>query len=109
MRDGRLDLYALKKVGVDLPVTYESFVSMRSEVNPSRNDVESGNYDRLAWDRYSGGEPVDGSEDIPMIWEKRPDPQGRVIVGLLSGSVQVWPYAYLQGVLERQRAGTTAN
>jgi hypothetical protein len=104
MKDGLLDLYSLKDAGISPPITYEQFTSMRSEVNPSRSDVESGNHDRLPWDRYSGGEPVDGLEDIPLIWERRPDTQGRVIVGLLSGSVQVWDHADLRTVLESQRA-----
>ena len=106
MKDGRLDLYCLKRAGISPPITDEHFTAMRSEVNPSPGDVESENYERLPWDRYSGREPSNGIEDIPLIWEKRPDERGRVIVGLLSGSVQVWDHANLLGVLEAQRADT---
>ena len=49
--------------------------------------------------------PTDATEDIPLFWERRPDQHGRVIVALLSGSVQVWNHADLLRTIERQRSG----
>jgi hypothetical protein len=77
MRDGAFDPYAFVREGL-VPADL---------LRPTTDaEIARGDYANFPWDRYRGDGRLDGPP-FPLLWERRPDQQGRVLAGLSDGTI----------------------
>jgi len=103
MKDGVLDVYELLEgfVPDGRHDTVESLLrSSRSGAGPSKKEIDARSYANFPWERCRA-EDVRSDETFPLVWEKEPDRDGRVIVGLSNGAVKVYDRATLEAMLRR--------
>ena len=89
VKDGRLDVYALVG-GLVLPSgghdTLESlFSSSRWGTGPTEAEIESGSYENFPWERCRAEDVREGAV-YPLLWEKRPDRDGKLLVSFSDGA-----------------------
>lgn len=97
MKDGALDVYAFVRTGDITPENYRVFRSARSGTGPTKEEIERGDYANFPWERRRG--EWKRAESVPLLWEKQPDAEGNVLVGLSDGSAQTWDKERLQKAL----------
>jgi hypothetical protein len=94
MKDGMFDPYALGRGNVLL------FRSARYGFGPTEEEVKAGDYARFPWARCKGPRKLDGPP-FPMLWEREPDRDGRMLCVRSDGIVAVWdPETLLRAVAE---------
>ena len=88
MKDGALDPYVLFRDGVIVGINLRLFRSERSGPGPTDDEVARGDYTNFPWERYRGDGKLEGAP-FPLLWEKTPDAEGKVLVGLSDGTVTI--------------------
>jgi hypothetical protein len=97
MRDGMFDPYELVRrgsAGIDL------FQSARFGFGPTLEEAKAGDYAAFPWERCKGPRKL-GGRPFPLLWEKEPDADGRMLALRSDGIVAVWdPVTLLRAVAE---------
>jgi hypothetical protein len=101
MKDGALDVYALVRGGEIAREQYVLFHSTRAGKGPSAEEIERGDYTNFPWERHRGKEVKGGARPVPLLWEKKPDAEGLVLVALSDGSARAMDEAALAQALGR--------
>lgn len=102
LKDGAFDPYAFFRSGEIRAEYLWVFRSDRSKTGPTEEEVKRGNYTNFPWERYRGDGKLEGPP-VPLLWEKGPDDDGKVLVGLSDGTAACWDYATLKAVLQKSR------
>jgi len=88
MEDGALDVYVFVRQGDITRDYYWIFRSTRSGTGPTVEEIEDGDHTNFPWERFHGEMPPRYTG--PLLWERQPDEDGRILVALGDGSVEVW-------------------
>ncbi len=86
MKDGAFDPYDLVRQGHISRGTNYVLRSERSGTGPTDDEIARGDYTNFPWERYRGDGNLEGPP-FPLLWERKPDAEGRVLVGLSDGTV----------------------
>lgn len=86
MKDGALDVYALVRNGDLKGENLKVLRSRRSGTGPTDEEIERGDYANFPWERYRGDGKLEGPP-FPLLWERKPDDKGKVLVALSDGTV----------------------
>jgi len=86
MKNGAFDPYRFIKKGLVGVENLKIFNSCRAETGPSAEEIKDGDYTNFPWERYRGDGKLEGPP-FPLLWEKKPDEDGKVLVGLSDGTV----------------------
>ncbi|HEX5135637.1 MAG TPA: hypothetical protein VFY93_01570 [Planctomycetota bacterium] len=87
LKDGVFDPYAFVRRGDITRERYDVFRSARSGTGPTDEKIERGDYTNFPWERYRGDGRLEGPP-FPLLWERTPDKEGRVLVAFSDGSVE---------------------
>jgi hypothetical protein len=99
MKDGALDVYALVRRGDLQGANLKMLRSNRSGTGPTGEEIERGDYTNFPWERYRGDGRLEGPP-FPLLWERKPDDKGMVLVGLSDGTAVYWEHAKLEAALD---------
>ena len=86
MKDGVFDPYELVRKGV---ASVGWFRSARYGRGPTADEVKAGDYSNFPWERCKGPRKLGGAP-FPLLWEKEPDADGRMLAVRSDGMVAVW-------------------
>ena len=86
MKDGALDIYGFVRIGDVIQPQYGIFRSKRLGTGPTDKEIEAGDYTNFPWERYRGDGKLEGPP-VPLLWERKPDKEGKVLVALSDGTV----------------------
>lgn len=87
MMDGALDVYVLVRNGDLRGANLKLLRSNRSGTGPTDEEIARGDYTHFPWERYRGDGKLEGPP-FPVLWEKKPDENGRCLVALSDGSAR---------------------
>jgi hypothetical protein len=98
MKDGAFDPYDFVRTG-EIGDT-SLFQSARYGRGPTEEEAKAGDYSKFPWERYRGARRL-GGPPFPLLWEKDPDLDGRMLVARSDGMVAVWdPDTFFRAVAE---------
>ena len=64
-----------------------------------------GDYANFPWERYRGEPKPRDARPFPLLWEKAPAEDGRMLVALSDGSVELWDEAAVDRALAEAGVG----
>ena len=102
LRDGAFDPYAFFLSGEIRRENLRVFESVRSKAGPTDKEIKRGDYTNFPWERYRGDGKLVGAP-FPLLWEKKPDKNGMLLVGLSDGTAKYWDHATLEAALKKSR------
>jgi hypothetical protein len=85
MKEGVLDVYALARSGEIGRDEYFLFRERRNGV-PTDEEIDRGDYTNFPYERYRGSGEVEVTASVPLLWDKKPDADGTVLVGTSAGT-----------------------
>jgi len=102
MDRGALDVYALVRSGDLKGEGLKILRSARSGVVPTDAEIERGDYRNFPWERYRGDGKLEGPP-FPLLWEKTPDDEGKVLVAFSDSNVRLVERTELEAMLQGNR------
>ena len=103
MKDGAFDPYHFVRKGDITGTNIKIFRSERLGIGPTEGEAKDGDYTNFPWERYRGERNSADGPAFPLLWEKTPDEEGRVLVALSDGSAMLWGKAALDRALAEAR------
>jgi hypothetical protein len=97
MKDGAFDPFSFVRRE---HITARFVRSERAGKGPTDEEIEDGGYTNFPWERYRGDGKLEGPP-FPLLWETKPDDEGKVLVALSDGSVHHVDRAGLDPMLPR--------
>ena len=105
MKDGAFDPYDFVRRGEIGGGDMGLFRSARYGHGPTEEEAKAGDYTKFPWGRYRGERKPRDAPPYPLLWEKKPDEDGRVVVALSDGSARVWDRETLERALAEAGVG----
>ncbi|MEM8882689.1 MAG: hypothetical protein AAGD14_01310 [Planctomycetota bacterium] len=102
MKDGALDVYALVRSGDVTAKEYHFFRIPENRLHPTAKEIEKGDYTNFPYERYRGDGNIQVAKLIPLLWEKKPDADGKFMVLTNDGSVKAMDKAELAKLLAKK-------
>jgi hypothetical protein len=97
MKDGAFDPYSF----VRRERIQARFVrSERAGKGPTDEEIEAGDYTNFGWERYRGDGRLEGPP-FPLLWDRKPDDDGKILVALSDGTARLVTRAELDAMLPR--------
>ncbi|MEM8886076.1 MAG: hypothetical protein AAGD14_18570 [Planctomycetota bacterium] len=88
MKDGALDVYALVREGKIAPTEYALLRAPESKKLPTAKQIERGDYTHFPYERHRGTGKFFTNTRFPLLWDKKPDADGRIAVLMNLGAVR---------------------
>jgi len=99
-KEGLVDVYALVRKG-DIPKDrYRLLRSVRFDSGPTDEEIEKEDYTNFPYERFRG-EWKRGGDDVPLLWDRKPDEKGGRLVGMSSGKVLYYFEVDIDTMLEK--------
>lgn len=105
MKDGAFDPYYLVRNGDIRGSNIKILRSARSGIGPTEEEATAGDYTKFPWERYRGEPRPRGASPYPLLWDKRPDEDGWVLVALSDGTAYRWNQEALDRALAEAGVG----
>ncbi|MCK6459782.1 MAG: hypothetical protein L6Q95_07790 [Planctomycetes bacterium] len=83
MKDGAFDPYRFVR-REHIPAHFVR--SERAGMGPTDEEIEDGDYANFGWERYRGEGKLEGPP-FPLLWDRKPDDDGRILVAYSDGTV----------------------